>query len=95
MIAPSSPARTTSADTMEGSMRPWLTVLATAVPTMNAAAKLKNAAQNTAIPGESTLVDTTVAMEFALSWKPLMKSKTSATTTMMMTYVAGSMLRRA
>ena len=55
-------------------------VLATAVPTTNAATKLKNAAQKTATPGERTRVETTVAMELALSWKPLMKSKISATT---------------
>jgi hypothetical protein len=43
--------------------------------------KLKNAAQTTATPGESTRVETTVAIELALSWKPLMKSKSSATPT--------------
>ena len=41
-------------------------------PKPNAATKLKKAAQTTALPGESTRVDTTVAMEFAASWKPLM-----------------------
>ena len=46
---------------------------------MKAATKLKNAAQKTATPGESTRVETTVAIELALSWKPLMKSKASAT----------------
>jgi hypothetical protein len=51
---------------------PAPTVLATAVPNRNAAAKLKNAAQMTALPGDSTRVDTTVAIEFAASWKPLM-----------------------
>ncbi len=39
---------------------------------MKAATKLKNAAQTTACPGESTRVETTVAIEFAASWKPLM-----------------------
>ena len=47
---------------------------------------MKNAAQTTATPGESTRVETTVAMELALSWKPLMKSKTSATATITRTY---------
>ena len=47
-------------------------VLATAVPKVKAATKLKNAAQMTALPGESTRVETTVAIEFAASWKPLM-----------------------
>ncbi len=46
---------------------PAPTVWATAVPKPNAATKLKNAAQITAFPGESTRVDTTVAMEFAAS----------------------------
>ena len=41
--------------------------------------KLKNAAQTTATPGVRTRVETTVAIELALSWKPLMKSKISAT----------------
>ena len=54
-------------------------VLATAVPNANAAAKLKNAAQTTAFPGDSTRVETTVAIELAASWKPLMKSNASAT----------------
>ena len=44
-----------------------------------AAAKLKKAAQATALTGVRTRVDTTVAIEFAASWKPLMKSKMSAT----------------
>ena len=47
-------------------------VLATAVPKTKNAAKLKKAAQITALPGESTRVDTTVAIELAASWKPLM-----------------------
>ena len=51
---------------------PAPTVLATAVPKRNAAAKLKKAAQMTALAGESTRVETTVAIEFAASWKPLM-----------------------
>ena len=54
------------------SIIPEPTVFATAVPKVNAATKLKNAAQTTALPGESTRVDTTVAIEFAASWKPLM-----------------------
>ena len=41
--------------------------------------KLKNAAHATAQSGESTRVETTVAMEFAASWKPLMKSNARAT----------------
>ena len=54
------------------SIMPEPTVFATAVPKTNAAAKLKNAAQMTALPGDSTRVETTVAIELAASWKPLM-----------------------
>ena len=78
-MAPTSAARITFGSTTDGSIRPLPIVLATAVPTTKAATKLKNAAQTTATPGESTRVETTVAMELALSWNPLMKSKTSAT----------------
>src|SRR6266850_175047 len=61
------------------STRPDPTVFATAVPKVNAATKLKNDAQMTALPGLSTRVETTVAIELAASWNPLMKSKASAT----------------
>ena len=44
-------------------------------------ATLKNAAQSTACQGLSTPVETTVAMEFAASWKPFMKSNASASST--------------
>ena len=40
--------------------------------------KLKKAAQMTACHGFSTRVATTVAIEFAASWNPFTKSKTSA-----------------
>ena len=63
-------------------MMPLPMVLATFTPPPNAAMKLKKAAQATARFGDSTRVDTTVAMELAASWKPLMKSKMSATATM-------------
>ena len=49
-------------------------VSATCVPKTKTATKLKNAAQTTALPGDSTRVETTVAIELAASWKPLMKS---------------------
>src|SRR4051812_4162341 len=65
--------------TMRISTRPEPTVFATAVPNANAATKLKNAAQITALPGLNTRVETTVAIELAASWNPLMKSKASAT----------------
>ncbi len=74
-----SPARITHSSTTAVSTTPLPTVRATLTPKPNAATKLKNAAQTTACSGESTRVDTTVAIELAASWKPLMKSKTSAT----------------
>ena len=72
MMAPARPPNTTAKVTIRMSIMPAPTVLATAVPNAKAATKLKNAAQMTALPGESTRVDTTVAIEFAASWKPLM-----------------------
>jgi hypothetical protein len=62
-----------------------LIVLATATPKPKAAIKLKNAANPTACLGVSTLVDTTVAIELAASWKPFVKSKAKATIIMMIT----------
>src|SRR5665213_2229860 len=64
-------------------------VPATAVPNRNAAAKLKNAAQITACPGERTRVETTVAIELAASWNPLRKSKNSAIAMMKITSDSG------
>src|SRR6266446_3375887 len=81
-IAPKSPARITHSSTTAVSTTPFPTVRATLTPKPNAATKLKNAAQTTACKGVSTRVDTTVAIELAASWKPLMKSKTRATRTM-------------
>ena len=46
------------------------------------------AARITAWPGDSTFVATTVAIELAVSWKPLMNSKTSANTTTSRTRVS-------
>jgi hypothetical protein len=66
-VAPISPAKITAKVTIEMSTIPDPTVLATAVPKVKAATKLKNAAQMTALPGDSTRVDTTVAIEFAAS----------------------------
>lgn len=53
-------------------------VFATSVQTMKTAIKLKLAAQRTAYFGERTLVDTTVAIELALSCIPFVKSKAKA-----------------
>ena len=66
-IAPISPAKITAYVTTARSTMPAPTVLATAVPKPKAATKLKNAAHTTALPGESTRVDTTVAIELAAS----------------------------
>jgi hypothetical protein len=49
------------------SIMPAPTVLATPTPKPKAATKLNTAAHTTAFPGESTRVETTVAMEFAAS----------------------------
>ena len=59
-------------------MIPFWIALATSSPAVNAAVKLKNPAQTTAANGLRTRVPTIVAMEFAESWKPLMKSKMNA-----------------
>src|ERR1035437_7878773 len=75
MIAPASPPRITAKVTTWMSTMPEPTVLASAVPNVKAATKLKNAAQMTAFPGDSTGVDTTVAIELAASWNPLMRSE--------------------
>src|ERR1043166_3560100 len=56
-IAPIRPAKITEYVTTDRSTIPAPTLLATAVPTMNAAEKLKKAAHATAWPGESTRVE--------------------------------------
>src|SRR5699024_12163500 len=48
---------------------------------IRAPAMFVTAAMTTAWPGDSTLVATTVAMELAVSWKPLMNSNTRAAST--------------
>src|SRR6266581_1466669 len=77
-MAPISPANTTASVSDCGFTTSVAMVAATLVPKMRNATKLKNAAQNTAIFGVSTRVDTTVAMELAASWKPLKKSNARA-----------------
>src|SRR5437764_4322737 len=78
-IAPISPAMTTYCVTSETRIMPLPIVFATAVPNKNAATKLNTAAHSTASFGESTRVETTVAMLFAASWKPFRKSNARAT----------------
>ena len=73
-----SPPSTMLELTTRTSISPLPIVFATAVPNVKAAMKLKKAAQKTAIRGVSTRVETTVAIEFAESCIPLMKSKVRA-----------------
>jgi hypothetical protein len=69
-------------------MSPFPIVFAIWTSNTSAAMRLKKAAQSTAIRGVSTRVETIVAIEFAASWKPLRKSKTSARSNMRMTSVS-------
>src|SRR5690348_6124134 len=73
MMAQISAQTSTPAPTCKtpASIRPVAMVSATAEPS-NAPARLVVAASSTACLGDSTLVATTVAMELAVSWKPLM-----------------------
>ena len=80
-IAPTRAPKINWLSTKPGSMMPLPTVAATLRWKKKMATTLKNAAHNTACQGLSTPVDTTVAMEFAASWKPFMKSKASASST--------------
>ena len=66
-IAPTRPARITYTVENSGWIMPLPTVAATAVPNTNGPAKLATAAMPTACSGRSTLVPTTVAIEFAAS----------------------------
>jgi len=84
-MAPIRAAKMTGGLTTEMSINPAPTVSATRVWTIRKAAKLKKAAQMTAWRGVRTRVETTVAIEFAASCMPLVKSNASATTTMKMT----------
>src|SRR4051812_41428846 len=78
-MAPNSPVMMTVAVICSTCIIPEPIIFATFVPKANAATKLKNAAQMTASFGDSTRVDTSVAMLLAASWNPLMKSNASAT----------------
>ena len=66
-MAPIKPASTTYWVTMSSWIMPLPMVLATAVPSRKAARKLKTAAHTTASRGDSTRVETTVAMLLAAS----------------------------
>ena len=78
VIAPTSPARMTLSVITSGFTMPFAIVAATANDT-NAPAKLRIAARRTAVRGVSARVETLVAIAFAVSWKPFVKSKKRAT----------------
>ncbi len=78
-IAHKSPQNTTVGVTILTSIIHFPIVFATAVHTINTATKLKNAAHITAYFGARTRVETIVAIEFALSCIPFVKSKAKAT----------------
>src|SRR5437879_13564329 len=80
-IAPIKPPRMTVGSTIERSIKPLPSVFATAVPRPNAATKLKNAAHTPAVAGLKTRADTIVAIECALAWNRLMKTKMNPTRT--------------
>src|ERR1700683_365294 len=61
------PGRITAKVTADSSTMPEPTVVATPVPNQNTASTLNTDAQTTACAGDSTRVDTTVAIEFAAS----------------------------
>src|SRR5438552_18937301 len=86
-IAPNRPAMTTYWVTSSRRIIPLPIVLATAVPRKKAATKLKNAAQITASLGESTRVETTVAILLAASWMLFRKSKIRAVDTVKMSSI--------
>jgi hypothetical protein len=81
VMAPISAPNTTWWSITPGSAMPLPMVAATVRWKTKMATTLKNAANATACCGLSTPVETTVAMEFAASWKPFMKSKAIASTT--------------
>jgi hypothetical protein len=80
VIAPTSPARMIFSVMTSWSTMPFAIVAATANET-KAPRKFRTAALRTANRGERARVETDVAIEFAVSWKPFVKSKKSATAT--------------
>src|SRR5579864_59691 len=79
-IAPKSAERTTTCVTVSAAIKPSPIVAATAVP-LKAPRTLSRAASRIAVRIGSTPVLMTVATALAASWKPLMKSNTSANRT--------------
>jgi hypothetical protein len=79
-IAPTRPAKAIVSVTFPASTIPPATVAAT-FREMNAPAKLSNEAMAIAARGDSARVEIVEATTLAVSWKPLVKSKTSAVPT--------------
>ena len=80
VIAPTNPAMTTSSVITSALTIPFAIVAATSSET-NAPTTLSTAALSTAARGERARVETLVAIEFAVSWNPFVKSKKSAIAT--------------
>ena len=89
MIAPVTAASTVCCVARFVSMIPLPTVAATAVVT-NAPKRFATEAISTAIRGESARVEMLVATALAVSWKPFVKSKRSATPIVMIEQRQGS-----
>ena len=79
-IAPTSPAKIITGVTTASLTIPPEMVLATSVD-RKAPTTFRTAAISTAVRGRRAPVATEVAIALALSWKPLVKSKTSAVST--------------
>ena len=69
----------TALSTTPGWTSPSPTVVRHVLPKPKAADEVEEGRRDHRLRGVRTRVATTVAMELAASWKPLMKSKTSAT----------------
>ena len=74
-MAPTRPAKMIGTVTVSWSTMP-LAIVAATVTEMNAPTKLRIDASPTATRGRSARVAIVVAIAFAVSWKPLVKSKT-------------------
>ena len=93
MIAPTRPPKTTVGVITSPFTMPLATVAAT-LSEMNAPTKLSTAAMLTATLGFRAPVAIVVAIAFAVSWKPLVKSKPRAATTTRATMMSPVTRRR-
>jgi hypothetical protein len=91
-MAPTSPAKITTGVIRASATIPPEIVLATSTE-RKAPARLRTPAIVTAALGRSAPVAMEVAIAFAVSWKPFVKSKTSAVTTTTTTMTNTSMVR--